>query len=231
VTRTFGPPQTDVGVTTAPPAYLPGGGSPWVKPVVLEGRHVRLEPLAHAHVDGLVEALADDEVWRYLPGVRPRTREQMAEHVSDLHRRQWVGFQLPWAQIEPATGTVIGQTSYHDIDPVNRSLGIGHTVVGRRWWRTGVNTESKLMLLEHAFETLGAEKVFWYTDIRNDRSQQAIARLGATRDGLIRKQRLRPDGTWRDTVVFAMTSEEWPAAAKRLRERLAAGGSAALANA
>jgi RimJ/RimL family protein N-acetyltransferase len=94
-----------------------------------------------------------------------------------------------------------------------------------------VNTEAKLMLLEHAFETLGAEKVFWYTDIRNDRSQAAIARLGATRDGLIRKQRLRPDGTWRDTVVFAMTSEEWPSAADRLRVRLAAGGSAALASA
>ncbi|MCU7729990.1 bifunctional pyridoxamine 5'-phosphate oxidase family protein/GNAT family N-acetyltransferase [Actinoplanes sp. KI2] len=231
VTRTFGPPQTDLGVTAAPPAYLPGGGSPWVKPVVLEGRHVRLEPLAHAHVDGLLDALADDEVWRYLPTLPPRTHEQMAEHVNDLHRRQWAGFQLPWAQIEPATGTVIGLTSYHDIDPVNRSLGIGHTVVGRRWWRTGVNTEAKLMLLEHAFETLGAEKVFWYTDIRNDRSQQAIARLGATRDGMIRKQRLRPDGTWRDTVVFAMTSEEWPAAATRLRERLAVGGSAAMTNA
>jgi RimJ/RimL family protein N-acetyltransferase/nitroimidazol reductase NimA-like FMN-containing flavoprotein (pyridoxamine 5'-phosphate oxidase superfamily) len=231
VSRAFGPPRTDVGVTAAPPAYLPGGSSPWVKPVVLEGRHVRLEPLAHGHVDGLLDALADDEVWRYLPTPRPRTHEQMAEHVSDLHRRQWTGFQLPWAQVEPATGRVIGLTSYHDIDPVNRSLGIGHTVVGRRWWRTGVNTEAKLMLLEHAFETLGAEKVFWYTDIRNDRSQQAIARLGATRDGLIRKQRLRPDGTWRDTVVFAMTSEEWPAAADRLRHRLAAGGSAAPASA
>jgi RimJ/RimL family protein N-acetyltransferase len=182
-------------------------------------------------VDGLLEALADEEVWRYLPSVQPRTRQQMAENVNDLHRRQWAGFQLPWAQVEPATGTVIGLTSYHDIDPVNRSLGIGHTVVGRRWWRTAVNTEAKLMLLEHAFETLGAEKVFWYTDIRNDRSQQAIARLGATRDGMIRKQRLRPDGTWRDTVVFAMTSEEWPAAASRLRDRLAAGGSAHLANA
>jgi len=231
VSRTFGPPQTDVGVTAAPPSYLPGGGSPWARPVVLEGRHVRLEPLAHGHVAGLLEALADEEVWRYLPTLRPRRHEQMAEHVSDLLRRQWTGFQLPWAQVEPATGTVIGLTSYHDIDPVNRSVGIGHTVVGRRWWRTGVNTEAKLMLLEHAFETLGAEKVFWYTDIRNDRSQRAIARLGATRDGLIRKQRLRPDGSWRDTVVFAMTSEEWPAAADRLRERLAAGGSAALTSA
>ncbi|WP_433296769.1 bifunctional pyridoxamine 5'-phosphate oxidase family protein/GNAT family N-acetyltransferase [Actinoplanes sp. CA-030573] len=231
VGRAFGPPSTAAGVTAAPPAYLPGGGSPWARPVVLEGRHVRLEPLTHAHVDGLLEALADEEVWRYLPLPQARTREQMAAHVADLHERQWTGFQLPWAQVDPVTGTVIGLTSYHDIDPVNRSLGIGHTMVGRRWWRTGVNTEAKLLLLEHAFETLGAEKVFWYTDIRNDRSQRAIARLGATRDGMIRKQRRRPDGTWRDTVVFAMTSEEWPAAAARLRERLAAGGPVTLAKA
>jgi RimJ/RimL family protein N-acetyltransferase/nitroimidazol reductase NimA-like FMN-containing flavoprotein (pyridoxamine 5'-phosphate oxidase superfamily) len=223
VSRSFGPPQTDAGVTAAPPAYLPGGGSPWAKPVVLEGRHVRLEPLAHAHVDGLLDALADEEVWRYLPTLQPRTHEQMAEHVTDLHRRQWAGFQLPLAQVEPVTGTVIGQTSYHDIDPVNRSLGIGHTLVGRRWWRTGVNTEAKLMLLERAFDVLGAEKVFWFTDIRNERSQAAIARLGASRDGLIRRQRPRPDGSWRDTVLFAMTADEWPTAAKRLRERLASG--------
>jgi RimJ/RimL family protein N-acetyltransferase/nitroimidazol reductase NimA-like FMN-containing flavoprotein (pyridoxamine 5'-phosphate oxidase superfamily) len=231
VGRAFGPPESDAGVTAAPPSYLPGGGSPWVEPVMLEGRHVRLEPLAPAHSDGLLEALADEEVWRYLPTLQPQTKEQMTEYVADLLRRQWTGSQMPWAQVDPATGTVIGITSYHDIDPVNRSLGIGHTMVGRRWWRTGVNTEAKLMLLEHAFETLGAEKVFWYTDIRNDRSQQAIARLGATRDGLIRRQRLRPDGTWRDTVLFAMTVEEWPAAAERLRERLVAGGSGALAKA
>ncbi|HEX5204528.1 MAG TPA: bifunctional pyridoxamine 5'-phosphate oxidase family protein/GNAT family N-acetyltransferase [Actinoplanes sp.] len=264
VSRVFGPPEPDAGVTVAPPSYLPsgpsappsyrpsgpsappsdrpaggsaprsyppGGGSPWVRPVTLEGRHVRLEPLAPGHADGLVEALADEEVWRYLPTLQPRTRDEMAAHVADLHRRQWSGVQLPWAQVEPSTGTVIGLTSYHDIDPVNRSLGIGHTVIGRRWWRTGVNTEAKLMLLEHAFQTLGAEKVFWYTDIRNERSQRAIARLGATRDGVIRRQRLRPDGTWRDTVLFAMTIEEWPTAADRLRERLAAGGSATLAKA
>jgi RimJ/RimL family protein N-acetyltransferase/nitroimidazol reductase NimA-like FMN-containing flavoprotein (pyridoxamine 5'-phosphate oxidase superfamily) len=231
VSRVFGPPEPDAGVTVAPPSYLPGGGSPWVRPVTLEGRHVRLEPLAPGHADGLVEALADEEVWRYLPTLQPRTRDEMAAHVADLHRRQWSGVQLPWAQVEPGTGTVIGLTSYHDIDPVNRSLGIGHTVIGRRWWRTGVNTEAKLMLLEHAFQTLGAEKVFWYTDIRNERSQRAIARLGATRDGVIRRQRLRPDGTWRDTVLFAMTIEEWPTAADRLRERLAAGGSATLAKA
>jgi RimJ/RimL family protein N-acetyltransferase len=117
---------------------------------------------------------------------------------------------------------VIGMTSYHDINEEARALGIGHTIIGRPWWRTGVNTEAKLMLLERAFEVLGAERVFWYTDIRNERSQQAIARLGASRDGVIRRHRLRPDGTWRDSVMYAMTADEWPAKAACLRESLAA---------
>ncbi len=226
VRREFGPPETDAGVSVAPPGYLPGRQSPWVTAVPLAGQHVRLEPLAPAHADGLFEALADDEVWEHLPTLRPQTRAEMAEHVTGLLHSAWIGRQVAWAQVEPATGTVIGMTSYHDIDAERRALGIGHTAVGRKWWRTGVNTEAKLMLLTHAFEALGAEKVFWWTDIRNWRSQQAIARLGASRDGLIRRQRLRPDGTWRDTVVYCMTIEEWPAAAERLRQRLAAGGSA-----
>ena len=228
VRRVFGPPETDAGVAAAPPAYLPGRRSPWVTAVPLAGRHVRLEPLAPGHVDGLFEALADDEVWRYLPTPRPLRREEMAEHVTALLAKAWAGSQVAWAQVEPGTGTVIGMTSYHDIDPRLRALGIGHTLVGRRWWRTGVNTEAKLMLLEHAFEALGTERVFWYTDVRNWRSQQAIARLGASRDGTIRRQRPRPDGTWRDTVLYALTVEEWPAAAKRLRERLATGRSRTL---
>jgi uncharacterized protein len=122
-------------------------------------------------------------------------------------------------------------TSYHEIDPQRRALAIGNTLIGKRWWRTGVNTEAKLLLLKHAFERLGAERVFWYTDIRNDRSQRAIARLGAVREGVLRRHRLRPDGTWRDTVVFGMTVDEWPAAGERLRERLARGGSTAMATA
>ena len=220
VGRVFGPPESDAGVTAPPPAYLPGGGSPWVSPVSLEGRHVRLEPLAPGHAAGLLEALADEEVWRYLPTVQPRTHEEMTAYVADLLRRQWTGAQMPWAQVDPATGTTIGITSYHDIDPVNRALAIGHTMVGHRWWRTGVNTEAKLMLLEHAFESLGAEKVFWYTDILNQRSQQAIARLGATREGELRKHRIRRDGTWRDTVQYSLVDDEWPQARTRLQALL-----------
>jgi uncharacterized protein len=219
--RITGPPEPDIGVDAPTPGYLPGSQSPWYTAASMRGRHVLMEQLAPGHVDGLFEALADDEVWRFLPSLRPVNREEMAAQVTAAVRSQWLGDRVAWAQRDPASGAVIGMTSYHDIDPVRRSLGIGHTVLGRPWWRTGVNTESKLLLLERAFDVLGAERVFWYTDVRNERSQRAIARLGASRDGVIRRHRLRPDGTWRDSVMFAITADEWPAKAARLREMLA----------
>ncbi|MBW6437988.1 GNAT family N-acetyltransferase [Actinoplanes hulinensis] len=218
-----GPPVTEPGVAAAPPAYLPGAPSEWQTPVVLEGRHVRLEPLTPGHVKPLFEALDDEEVWRHIPFPQPRTAEDLAEDVAGVLRGQWLGQRSGWAQVDPATGAVMGMTTYHDIDTNQRALGIGHTMLGRKWWRTGVNTEAKLLLLERAFDVLGAERVFWFTDVRNERSQQAIARLGASRDGMIRRHRKRPDGSWRDTVLFAMTVDEWPAAARRLRDRLATG--------
>lgn len=218
--RVAGPPEPDAGVGAAPPAYLDPGRSPWHVAAPLAGRHVRLEQMEPSHVEGLFAAVAQAEVWQFLPTVCPARPEDMAEIVGTALRAQWAGERVPWVQRDPVTGEVLGMTMYHDVDEAGRSLGIGHTILGRRWWRTAVNTESKLLLLERAFDVLGAERVFWYTDIRNERSQRAIARLGATRDGLIRRHRLRPDGTWRDSVIFAMTIDEWPAAAARLRERL-----------
>lgn len=220
--RVAGPPEPDSGVAGPPPAYLPGPASPWLLAAPMHGRHVALQPLAPGHAEGLLAAVDDDETWRFLPGTRPRSTQEMVDYIADAARRQWAGERVSWAQCDPRTSEVMGITSYHDIDTERRAVGIGHTILGRRWWRTGVNTEAKLLLLERAFDVLGAERVFWYTDIRNERSQRAIARLGATRDGLIRRHRPRPDGTWRDTVLFAMTVEEWPAAAERLRARLAA---------
>jgi RimJ/RimL family protein N-acetyltransferase/nitroimidazol reductase NimA-like FMN-containing flavoprotein (pyridoxamine 5'-phosphate oxidase superfamily) len=216
--RITGPPEPAPGVGAAPPDYLPGTRSPWSTAAPMRGRHVLLEQLAPAHVDGLFAALADDEVWRYLPTTRPQIRDEMAEVVMSALRSQWAGERVPWVQRDPMTGAVIGMTMYHDIDADRRSLGIGHTILAHDRWRSGVNTESKLLLLERAFDVLGAERVFWYTDIRNERSQRAIARLGASRDGVIRRHRLRQDGTWRDSVMFAMTADEWPARAARLRE-------------
>ncbi|WP_127497075.1 bifunctional pyridoxamine 5'-phosphate oxidase family protein/GNAT family N-acetyltransferase [Actinoplanes solisilvae] len=226
VRRVFGPAESAASV--AEPAYLPGGELPWANPVALSGRHVRLEPLTLGHAAGLLEALGDDEVWEHLMTRRPATVEAMRDYVAGLLRARWAGNQIAFAQVDPVSGRVIGTTSYHDIDPKQKALAIGHTMVGRPWWRSGVNTEAKLLMLEHAFDVLGAERVFWYTDVRNERSQQAIARLGAVREGVLRRHRKRPDGSWRDTVVFGMTVDEWPAAGDRLRERLAAGDSVAL---
>jgi uncharacterized protein len=223
VRRVFGPPAAADGVSAGLPAYLPGSELPWATPVRLTGRHVRLEPLTLGHAAGLVEALGDDEVWQHMPTARPRTVEAMRDYLARLLGARWSGSQVAWAQVEPATGRVLGMTSYHDIDPDRRALAIGHTIVGRPWWRTGVNTEAKLLLLAHAFDELKAERVFWYTDIRNERSQQAIARLGAVREGVLRRHKQRPDGSWRDTVVFGLTVDEWPAVGRKLRDRLAAG--------
>ncbi|XVU24096.1 bifunctional pyridoxamine 5'-phosphate oxidase family protein/GNAT family N-acetyltransferase [Actinoplanes sp. CA-054009] len=223
VRREFGPAETDAGVTAGLPAYLPGAELPWASAVPLEGRHVRLEPLTPAHAADLAETLGDDELWQHFLVRRPRTAAEMTDYIAVLQRHRWSGSQVCWAQVEPSTGRAIGMTSYHDIDPARRSLAIGHTIIGKPWWRTGVNTEAKLLLLEHAFDKLGAERVFWYTDNRNERSQKAIARLGAVHEGALRRHRQRPDGSWRDTVVFGMTPDEWPAAAERLRARLAAG--------
>ena len=220
--RVAGPPEADAGVGAPPPGYLgPPSRSGWHTAASMRGRHVLLDQLAPSHVESLLAALSDDEVWEFLPTRKPATHDEMAAVVTTALRAQWLGERVPWVQRDPGTGEVLGMTMYHDVDEASRVVGIGHTILGKRWWRTGVNTESKLLLLERAFDVLGAERVFWYTDIRNGRSQRAIARLGASRDGIIRRHRKRPDGSWRDSVMFAMTADEWPLAAARLRARLA----------
>ena len=118
---------------------------------------------------------------------------------------------------------IFGTTSLYEVVPAVRTLAIGHTWLGKPWWRTGHNTESKLLLLSYAFDDLGAARVVWHTDIHNERSQAAIARLGAAREGVLRKHRIRFDGSWRDTVQYSMTDDDWPAARDRLSSRLAAG--------
>jgi RimJ/RimL family protein N-acetyltransferase len=188
----------------------------------MRGGHVILEPLDLSHVEGLFAATADDEVYQWLTRPRPATAADLAGQVQEALRAHQRGGRVPWVQRSALTGEVIGTTSYHDLDEVNRVLGIGYTMLGRPWWRTGVNTEAKLLLLQRAFEVLGAVRVEWHTDLRNVRSQQAIERLGAVREGVKRRDRRRSDGTWRDTVLYAMTDVEWPDAKARLTTRLGA---------
>ena len=188
--------------------------------VVLEGRHVRLEPLAAQHAEDLAVAGADPEVWRWLAFLPPAGVEDMRRIVDAFLARARAGELVPFAQVERASARAVGMTTYLDIALEHRRVEVGHTWLGRPWWRTAINTEAKLLLLGHAFETLGLNRVALKTDGRNERSLAAIARLGAVCEGVLREHVMRPDGTLRDTVYFSVLAREWPAVRARLRERL-----------
>ena len=191
-------------------------------PVTLPGRHVRLEPLTLAHVPDLFAAGGgDDEVWRWLGAETPQTEDELRDIAAGLLARS-DGYAA-FAAIDLATGKAVGWTTYMDWDERDERLEIGWTWYGRSVWRTGVNTEAKLLLLTHAFEDLGMGRVQWKTDHMNTRSQNAIARLGAQPEGTHRRHRLRPDGSWRSSVYFSMLIDEWPPAKARLTARLAEG--------
>lgn len=189
----------------------------WFDPVVLEGPTLRLTPLRLTDAAGWHAALGDtveaEEVLRHMsyapPPAPAAVRAVLAAALADPDR-------LPYVQRLAATDEIVGTTSFYEIEPARRSVAIGHTWLARRCWRTGINTQSKLLMLTRAFDGLGAERVVWHTDIANLRSQQAIERLGATREGVLRHHRVRRDGSWRDTVQYAMLAEEWPAVRTRL---------------
>jgi N-acetyltransferase len=181
----------------------------FVQAVTLSDRGIRLEPLDHHHEAGLRAAAADGELWNIRVTSVPAPAETDAYIAKALEMRQQ-GSRMAFAVIEEATGTVLGSTSYHDILPDVRRLEIGYTWYARRAQRTHINTSCKLMLLTHAFETLGCNIVGWRTDNFNFASQRAIERLGAKKDGVIRGNSLRRDGTIRDTVMYSLTKGEWP---------------------
>jgi uncharacterized protein len=189
---------------------------PWVEPVTLSGTHVVLEPAADDHLADLLAAAQDELVWAHLPWPRPHSEDDVAAMLADERR-----VAHPFAQIETASGRAVGITTYRDVDERHRTLEVGGTWIGRPWWRTAINTEAKLLFLGHAFETLGANRVAIKTDIRNERSQEAIARIGAVREGVVRHQYIRRDGSLRDTVLYSVIPEEWPAVRAHLLARLA----------
>ena len=191
--------------------------------VVLLGSVVRLEPLTAAHAASLTQTTAaDEQVWRWLPTF-PVDADDMAAVVQTALADRAGGTRFPFAIAETASGRVVGSSSYLDIDPVNEHIEIGWTWLSRSVWRTAVNTEAKLLLLAHAFDTLGYERVALKTHHNNERSQQAIARLGAVREGTLRHHMRHRDGTWRDSVYFSILAEEWPRVRDRLEARLSAG--------
>ncbi len=181
----------------------------FVEPVTLSDRGVSLVPLALAHEDGLRAAASDGQLWKLRVTSVPEPQETRAYIETALTMRQ-DGNRFAFAVIEDATGTVLGSTSYHDILPAVRRVEIGYTWYAQRCQRTHINTTCKKLLLAHAFDTLGCHVVGWRTDNFNFRSQQAIERLGAKKDGVIRGHALRRDGTIRDTVMYSLRAGEWP---------------------
>jgi len=191
-----------------------------VEPVTLEGRTVRLEPLEARHLPDLLEAAQDDEIWLYMPIERPRTIEDMQKWYQIAREGQEAGIFLPFAIIAPETNRAIGTTRYMAIARADAGLEIGWTWLGKAYWRTPVNTECKYLLLRHAFETLGCIRVWLKTDSRNLNSQRAIERIGAKKEGVIRKQAIIKNGYQRDSVFFSIIDDEWPEVKVALEEKL-----------
>lgn len=191
-----------------------------VQPVTLAGRYARLEPLSEAHVSDLARAGADETIWRYMPYRLVTSEEKMRAWVREILSRQARGTDLVFAVIHLASGRAAGSTRYMDIQPAHRGLEIGGTWYGRDYQRTPVNTECKYLLLTHAFEHLGCLRVQLKTDLRNERSQRAIERIGALREGVLRDHMLMPDGYMRSSVYYSILAAEWPGVKAQLEEKL-----------
>ena len=181
----------------------------FVQAVILSGRGVELVPLALDHEAGLRAAAADGELWKLRVTSVPEP-DQTTSYIEDALKARDAGHRFAFAVRDAASGTVLGSSSYHDILPAVKRVEIGYTWYAARCQRTHVNTTCKLLMLTHAFETLGCNVVGWRTDNFNFASQRAIERLGAKKDGVIRGHALRRDGTIRDTVMYSLRAGEWP---------------------
>jgi len=191
-----------------------------VKPVTLQGNHVRLEPMTEAHIPGLAEIGVGQSFWDFMVYGNINIEEDMRGWVLDILSRAKKGTDLPFAAIHLASGHVAGATRYLNIMPKDRGLEIGGTWYGLEFQRTPVNTECKYLLLSHAFETLGCIRVQLKTDLRNERSQKAIERIGAVKEGVLRNHMILPDGRYRHSVYYSILDTEWGEVKKRLEEMM-----------
>ena len=189
-------------------------------PVTLRGHWLTLEAIDERHAPGIFEAMRDDEVCRYLAWDPPKSLDETLALVREAKDVMARGQAIVYAQVWNATGRAIGSTRLLDVRPADRQVEIGSTFLGRDYWRTPANTESKYLFLRHCFESLGCVRVALKTDGRNLRSQEAIARLGAVREGVLRRH-MRIKNYQRDTVYFSILDDEWPAVKARLEARLA----------
>ena len=188
----------------------------FVEPVTLTDHGIQLVPLSLGHEQGLRSAAMDGELWRLRITSVPEP-DQTAQYIQDALAAREAGHRFAFAVLDAASGIVLGSSSYHDIIASVKRVEIGYTWYAKRCQRTHVNTTCKLLMMGHAFDTLGCHVVGWRTDNFNFASQNAILRLGAKLDGVIRGHAIRRDGTIRDTVIYSMRSGEWPEARAQLR--------------
>ena len=190
-------------------------------PVVLEGPHVRLEPLDRRHADDLAEAASDPLIWRWLP-VQVATREDLDRWLDAALAASAAGTEQAFAVVELRTGRAVGSTRFMDIAAEHRGVEVGWTWYARAAWGGLVNPESKLLLLTHAFEHWGAIRLYLKTDSLNERSRAAILKLGAKYEGDLRNHRIRPDGSYRHSSCYSILDTEWPEVKRSLLERISA---------
>ena len=192
----------------------------WVTPVTLTGKYVRLEPMTEAHVSGLTAIGSGQKFWDFMVYGKMKTVEDMRRWVLDILSRAKKGTDVPFVAIHLESSRIAGATRYMNIMPNDRGLEIGGTWYGPDFQRTPVNTECKYLLMRHAFETLGCIRVQLKTDLRNERSQKAIERLGAVKEGVLRNHMILPDGYRRHSVFYSIIDTEWPVVKQRLEEMM-----------
>ena len=192
-----------------------------VKPVILTGAHVRLEPMTEEHIPALAGIGVGQPFWHFMLYGDMNSEEDMRNWVGDILERAEKGTDLPFVAVHLASERLAGATRYLNIMPKDRGLEIGGTWYGPDFQRTPVNTECKYLLLRHAFETLGCIRVQLKTDSRNERSQRAIERIGAVKEGVLRNHMILPDGYIRHSVFYSILDTEWPGVKRRLEEMLA----------
>jgi len=190
-----------------------------IRPVVLDGVHVRLEPLSLDHLRALIAIGLEPDLWRWTTQV-VRTPEEMEEYVRGALAEQAAGRAVPFATVEKASGRVAGSTRFAAIEPLHRRVEIGWTWLAPPWQRTVLNTEAKFLMLRHAFERWGCVRVEFKTDVLNMRSRQALLRIGAKEEGILRSHIITATGRVRDTVYFSVTAPEWPAVRAALEAKL-----------
>jgi RimJ/RimL family protein N-acetyltransferase len=198
-----------------------GTGQPpmMIAPVLLEGFHVRLEPLAMTHVPGLCKVGLDDDLWK-ITMTLIRSEEEMKQYVETALRLQEMGTAVAFATVDKKSGRIAGSTRFGNIDKNNKRVEIGWTWLGKEFQRTHVNTEAKYLMLKHAFEVWGCYRVEFKTDVINEKSRNALKRIGAKEEGILRKHQITSTGRVRDSVYYSILDDEWVDAKAQLEKRM-----------